>query len=169
MVPCTVLLSGETRPFPGEAVRFRPAAYGLYVRDDRILLGRSKFTARWDIPGGGVEAWETLEEGLTREFWEETGVRVAAIRLIEFREGFIAFIQHPFHSLRYYYSVSGTEPANETLCPDREEVSSVHWVGLSDIDPGECAPGDYALIARVLTREGERPNGTDGPRDFTLG
>ncbi len=169
MVPCTVLLSGETEKFPAEELRFRPAAYGIYVRDDQILLGRSKFTGRWDIPGGGVEAWETIEEGMIREFWEETGIRVAAIRLVDFRESFIAFIHHPFHSLRYYYAVNGLEPANETPCPDAEELSSVQWVRLADINPGECAPGDYRLITRMLTKEGGRTDGADGQQNFVLG
>jgi 8-oxo-dGTP pyrophosphatase MutT (NUDIX family) len=140
--------------YPADQVRFRPAAYGLFVHAGRILLGRSRFTGKWDIPGGGVEAWETLEDGVAREFLEETGVRVCASKLVDFRESFIAFGHHPFHSLRYYYAVAG-DPG-QTLTPDLTELSSVDWVGLDAIRLEECAPGDFALIERIVKDKGER-------------
>jgi 8-oxo-dGTP pyrophosphatase MutT (NUDIX family) len=144
--------------FPAEEVRFRPAAYGLYVRDGLILLGRSRFTGKWDIPGGGVESWETLEQGLVREFEEETGVCIQVKQLVHFQESFVAFGRHPFHSLRYYYRVVGT--GSEHLQPDLEEVSSVQWVSPADIARDECAPGDWELITAALTAlPKEHPSG----------
>lgn len=148
MVSCWGLMSGETELFAAEAIRFRPAAYGLYVRGSRILLGRSRFTGKWDIPGGGVEPWETLEDGVVREFHEETGARVWVERLIDVRESFIAFGRHPFHSLRYYYLVSGE--GGEKLVVDPDELLSVAWVELAEVHPDECASGDFDLIRSVL-------------------
>lgn len=153
-VMCRGLTSDREEEYPAAEVRFRPAAYGLYVRDGRILLGRSRFTGKWDIPGGGVEAWETLEDGMVREFWEETGVHVRVKHLVDFREGFIAFARHPFHSLRYYYAVAGD--GGEVLSPDPDELSSVAWVGVDEIRPEECAAGDFTLIKRVVETEGKR-------------
>jgi len=153
-VTCRRLGTDLEESYPAEQLRFRPAAYGIYVRAGKVLLGRSRFTGKWDIPGGGVEPWETLTEGVEREFLEETGVEITATRLVDFREGFVAFGRHPFHSLRYYYLVSGE--GAETLTPDLEELSSVAWVERSEIQPDECARGDFDLIARLLTSEGTR-------------
>ncbi len=153
-VMCRGLTSDREQKYPAAQLRFRPAAYGLYINHGEILLGRSRFTGKWDIPGGGVEPWETLEEGMTREFREETGVSVRVERLVDFRESFIAFAQHPFHSLRYYYLVSAND--GQTLAPDLDELTSVGWVRLDEIHPEECARGDLALIERVMKTEGSR-------------
>ena len=153
-IKCPRLGTGQEASYPADDVRFRPAAYGLYVREGRILLGRSRFTNQWDIPGGGVEAWETLEAGMVREFYEETGVKVHIVRLLDFREGFIAFGRHPFHSLRYYYAVEGD--GDEVLVPDLDELLSISWVEPGEIRPEECAAGDFALIKRVIATEGKR-------------
>ncbi|MFI6831245.1 GNAT family N-acetyltransferase [Kribbella sp. NPDC050241] len=57
--------------------RLRPAARALVVDpDDRILLVRFEFDdgPLWATPGGGLEADETLIEGLRRELREEIGL-----------------------------------------------------------------------------------------------
>lgn len=41
---------------------------------DRVDLDRSE--SHWIVPGGGVEAGETLREAAIREVYEETGIRV---------------------------------------------------------------------------------------------
>ena len=49
--------------------RARPPAHGLYT-----------------LPGGGVELGETLEGAIIREVREETGLEIAPLALVGFRE-----------------------------------------------------------------------------------
>src|SRR5215471_18887872 len=49
--------------------RARPPAHGLYT-----------------LPGGGVELGETLEQAIIREVREETGLEIAPLALVGFRE-----------------------------------------------------------------------------------
>jgi nucleoside triphosphatase len=64
------------------------------VRDraGRVLLcrmapDRGVFPGRWALPGGGVEAGETVLEALRREVREELGAEVAEARPAFFKDG----------------------------------------------------------------------------------
>ena len=49
---------------------------GIVVRDEKILLSYYKKKDQYLIPGGGIEAGESLSECCRRELAEETGVLV---------------------------------------------------------------------------------------------
>lgn len=56
----------------------RPGAYGVAVRDRRVLLVWDVEDQQWYFPGGGIEAGESPEQALAREVTEETGFRLTA-------------------------------------------------------------------------------------------
>ena len=47
----------------------------------KVLLTRRADNGMWCLPGGMIEAGESVAEGCEREVWEETGLRVRATRL----------------------------------------------------------------------------------------
>ena len=49
---------------------------------ERILLTRRTDNGRWCLPGGAVEAGESVEETCVREVREETGLEVRVTRLV---------------------------------------------------------------------------------------
>lgn len=51
---------------------------GILIRGGQILLSYESKIDQWLIPGGGLEAGESLKECCERELREETGVRVNA-------------------------------------------------------------------------------------------
>lgn len=54
---------GRARGFPASQIRFRPAAYGIALDGEgRVLLARSVFHERWELPGGRGGAVGTLKE-----------------------------------------------------------------------------------------------------------
>ena len=70
-------------PDPNLTYKPRDGAYGILLREGRIAcaqIGYTKFT--YDFPGGGVDAGETPEQAVEREFLEETGVEVRTGRLV---------------------------------------------------------------------------------------
>ena len=87
-------------------LKFRPSVYGLLFKDNKILL-----CPNWDgydFPGGGMNIDETLEETLKREFWEETGLRIEAGKLITCAQGFFHGRIEPilyWNSIFMYYLV----------------------------------------------------------------
>ncbi|HEY8424623.1 MAG TPA: NUDIX hydrolase [Limnochordales bacterium] len=149
MVAC-ITVQGQLRQFPAEALRFRPAAYGIAVRNGRVLVARSRFSGRWELPGGAVAPWETLEEGLRREYEEETGLQVAVRAFVGFDQGFVAFFQHAFNSLRFFYRVEAPDvPARAQL----DEVTEVRWVEVEALSDDNMAPGHHAFVRRCLASD----------------
>ncbi len=62
---------------------------GLIRRQDRVLLvqrSRPPLAGLWSLPGGLVEAGETLEEAARREIREETGIEAHALERIGLEE-----------------------------------------------------------------------------------
>lgn len=53
----------------------------LAVEDGRILLVRHTYLEGWYLPGGGVQAGESLEEAIRREAAEEAGAVLDDVRL----------------------------------------------------------------------------------------
>jgi 8-oxo-dGTP diphosphatase len=59
---------------------------GVVIYEDRALLirrGSEPLLGQWSIPGGSLEIGETLEQGVTRELLEETGLEVHVGAMIE--------------------------------------------------------------------------------------
>jgi 8-oxo-dGTP diphosphatase len=59
---------------------------GIVIEDGRVLLvrrGQEPLLGQWSIPGGLLEAGETLIAGVEREILEETGLSVRAMELVE--------------------------------------------------------------------------------------
>jgi 8-oxo-dGTP diphosphatase len=64
----------------------KASSSGIIVdRDGHVLLSLRAFEPYrgwWDIPGGFLEAGEHPEEGVRRELWEETGLKVEIVSLV---------------------------------------------------------------------------------------
>lgn len=130
-------MSGAVGPaFP------RVGVGAVVVHDGRVLLvrrGKEPLRGRWVVPGGTVEAGETLQEALVREVREETGLTV--------RPGEVVFvfdrILREEGEVRYHYVivdylceyVSGTPRPGS----DAEEVALVPPDALGAYDIPEQA------------------------------
>lgn len=63
---------------------YKVRATGILIENNSLLLVQQKLSdnKNWSLPGGRVEAGETLEQALIREMKEETGLDVEPIRML---------------------------------------------------------------------------------------
>ena len=89
----------------------------------RILVIRRADNGEWQIPGGVLEHGETLESGVRREIWEETGITVEVHSLT----GVYHHVVRDVVALVYRCEPIGGRP---TPSPESSEVS---WLDLDTV------------------------------------
>lgn len=99
---------------------------GIVVDDhDRVLCIRRDDNGRWEPPGGVLELEESFEDGVCREVFEETGIRVDVLELTGVYKNLSAGIV----ALVYRCAPAGgrahpTAEAREARWMTREEVAA---------------------------------------------
>src|SRR5438034_900415 len=66
----------------GNLAHFRIGVYALIFEEERVLLAHRRDIDWWNLPGGGMELGETVEEAICREVREETGLEVVVEYLV---------------------------------------------------------------------------------------
>ena len=79
---------------------------GVLVRDGKILIQRDAGGCEYALPGGHIQMGETLEEGLIREFREETGAQIRCERMLWSEECFWEWNGRKTHNLAFYYRIA---------------------------------------------------------------
>ena len=64
------------------SAQFRVGVYAVIFYEGQVLLALRRDIGWWNLPGGGLEAGETVDEGIQREVREETGLEVGVEKLI---------------------------------------------------------------------------------------
>ena len=145
---------GKTKDFLAKEVKWRPAAYGIVIKDSKILLSK-QFGNRYDLPGGGVDLNETMEEAVIREVKEETGIDVKSPKFIDMKESFF-WDSHsegvPYHCLMFYYFceyVGGKLSTDGFDEWEKEYAQLAEWISLEKLGEIDVASSvDYRLMVK---------------------
>ncbi len=131
-------LDRKLHEFPLDSLRWRPSVYAIIVQDGKILLS-PQFDG-YDLPGWGIELWETISNALIREVKEETGIDVELQTLVHVDSNFFVHPNHPedpVHSILIYYLARPVSWELSTIWFDEEEkeyARLAEWIALNEIE-----------------------------------
>ena len=129
------------------------AVSAAIFRDGRVLIvrrARPPAHGLYTLPGGGVELGETLEQAIIREVREETGLEIAPLALVGFREAIARdaagrverhFVILPFASrwIRGEIALS-------------EELAEAHWRKPGELADLKTTEGLAEIVAAAAER-----------------
>ena len=121
----------------------------IAVADGQLLLvrrGRGPAAGTWSVPGGRVEAGETLAEAVIRELAEETSLEGVCDELV----GWVERMSPEHHFVILDFAVTILEPADPRPGDDALEAE---WVPLDEVAHRRLADG----LAEFLHQHGIVP------------
>src|ERR1700751_3976678 len=129
------------------------AVSAAVFRDGRVLIvrrGRPPAHGLYTLPGGGVELGETLEQAVIREVREETGLAIAPLGLVGFREAIArdaaARVERHFVILPFAAYWVGGEIARS------EELAEAHWLKPDELGGLKTTEGLAEIVAAAAGR-----------------
>lgn len=142
-------IEGNNYEVPASELVFRPAVYGVIIKDNKILL--SKCWDGYDFPGGGIELGEPTDEAIVREVKEETGLDIKPGKIMHANH---SFFKLPYkgtfvHSIHLYFecSIIGGELTTEFFdAQEKKYAAMAEWVELDHLE-------DLTIYSSVSARE----------------
>jgi len=138
-------VSGPEAPGPLRVVA------GIIVEEGRVLVAQrtreQRFGLKWEFPGGKIEAGESPEDALVREFREELGIETRALDpydRIRYRDAWGKELDVVFHRAER----TGGEP--EPL-----EVAAVAWVPVGRLAALDMIPANRGVVDRLIREGGD--------------
>lgn len=143
-------LASDPRAYPDRPILAVSAAI---IRDGRVLLARRNRGPAfgiWTLPGGVVEAGETLTEALIREIDEETQILIEPVALAGHREVVVrdadGRIERHFVILCFASRWIKGEPILN------DELAEANWLRPTELAGLQTTEGLAAIIAAAFER-----------------
>jgi mutator protein MutT len=120
------------------------AVGAVAVHDGELLVvrrGRGPAAGEWSVPGGRVEAGETLAAAVVREVLEETGLEAVV-------DGFLGWVERigaEHHFVILDFAVTVLDPTQPPVAGD--DAAEVSWVPLADLADVRLVDGLYEFLS----------------------
>jgi 8-oxo-dGTP diphosphatase len=139
---------------------YRVGVFAVIESEGKVLLARRSDIGWWNLPGGGMEARETVDQALRREVKEEVGIEID----IDYLVGVYSKPQKSEIVLTFWCHLAKGKPGTS------DEVSEVGWFA-PDALPEPLLPkhrqrlldalkgGEHAVISAQTTTTEEDQGG----------
>lgn len=145
---------GNPHQKPAEReVLHRDSVYGMTIENNKILLVKAPDFDFWVIPGGGVDQGESIEEGLRREFVEETGFLIDEVGKLFFSEKMNFYAMKPdryYHSYCKYFFVTINTKNQDLTKLNPEDAGDIRWFDLKDFDLGILNHASKKAVEKLI-------------------
>lgn len=141
-------------------VRTRVSVYAIAVEDGRLLLARLTdaspvFTpGLWHLPGGGIDPGEQPVDTLARELREETGLELAAARLLDARTYAARRRGVSWNLTALFYAVELVEGGAPTVAEADGSTDAVSWIPVADLRDSALSPPAADALRMLGPRAG---------------
>ncbi len=115
-------------------MKYPEATVGAVIlnQENKVLICKSsKWNHKYVIPGGHIEAGETMEAALVREVKEETGLEIYDIRLLGITE---SIYSKSFQSQKHFLFVDFICRSDCTEVKLNHEAQSYEWIELAEVE-----------------------------------
>jgi 8-oxo-dGTP diphosphatase len=129
------------------------AVSAAIIRDGRVLVAcraRGPALGIWTMPGGVVEAGETLHDALVREIHEETGLTIEPVALAGHREVVVRDDKGQVSRHFVIMCFASRWIAGEPQLND--ELSDARWLRPSDLSNLKTTEGLAEIVAAAFER-----------------
>jgi 8-oxo-dGTP pyrophosphatase MutT (NUDIX family) len=138
--------------------RFNFRVGAIIIRDEKVLLVKNPEVPYRYTVGGRVCYDETTEEAVIREVFEETAVKLEAVRPVFFHEQFFdeEITGEHFHELAVYYLMKDSDALAHLRCrsvTERGVSEELVWIPLDELDRHYVVPESLARELRHLPQQ----------------
>lgn len=132
----------------------RIGVYGVARDETKMLLvvqSKGPYVNQFDLPGGGIEFGETVEQTLHREFLEEVGMDFTSMKLIENLTTIVEipkkdrYSSYTFHQIGLIYSITG-------LIGRENRGSLQHdWIDIRTLKKEQVSPFAWTIMLQNVS------------------
>jgi 8-oxo-dGTP pyrophosphatase MutT (NUDIX family) len=138
--------------------RFHFGVYGILIKNKEVLMikkSRGPYKGMYDLPGGGIEFGEKVEEALKREFVEEAGIELDGLEFVGHNEYFSEYKNEKnelrkMHHVGLYYQVSATYEFIKSDA-DGQDSLGAEFVDINNLNNINIAPIAKPMIMKVIS------------------
>lgn len=131
---------------------------GWKILANKRGVGTPDYQGKWNAPCGYLEADENATQGCAREVYEETGVEISPSRFqFIYVETEPELCNNSNVSLRYisilHYGLDNVSISKEAVLNgegEKDEVESIAWISIRDIDNYEWAFDHLNVIKEIV-------------------
>ena len=124
--------------------------YGVCVKQDQLLVIEKilgPYTGQFDLPGGRLEDYESLDQALKREFREETGLAVTKLVQLGVWDFNVLWtrtdnsIEHLHHvAIMYEVTIDVQKFQHAIGVFSGQDSQAAKWIPLQDVTPSNSSP-----------------------------